>query len=160
MVTIAQPLIEEIFCQHGAPQVLLSDRGANFLSEIILEVCKFLNIKKVNTLGYHPQTDGLVERFNGKLLHMIAKSAEKNGSDKDKHLPFLLFAYCATIQESTVWKRSRPRLPTERLGDKATLFYFGIPLPQSHSTRLFMSQIKKLIRVFTNNVTKEYGKLK
>ena len=93
--------MEEIFCRHGAPQELLSDRGANFLSEIVLEVCKLLNMKKVNTSGYHPQTDGLVERFNCTLSHMIAKCAQKNGSDWDKNLPFLLFAYRATIQEST-----------------------------------------------------------
>ena len=99
-VTIAQlhVLVEEIFCRHGAPKELPSDRGANFLSEIVLEVCKLLNIKKVNTSGYHSQTDGLVERFNCTLSHMIAKCAEKNGSDWDKHLPFLLFAYHATIQ--------------------------------------------------------------
>ena len=100
-VTIAQLLVEEIFCRHGAPQELLSDRGANFLSEIVLEVCKLLNIKKVNTSGYHPQTDGLVERFNCTLSHMIAKCAQKNGSDWDRHLPFLLFAYRASVQEST-----------------------------------------------------------
>ena len=53
-VTIAQLLVEDIFCRHGAPQELLSDRGANFLSEIVLEVCKLLNIKKVNTSGLPP----------------------------------------------------------------------------------------------------------
>ena len=50
---------------------------------------------------------------------MIAKCAQKNGSNWDKHLPFLLFAYCATIQESTrespfylLYGRD-PRLPTD-----------------------------------------------
>ena len=61
--TIAHLLVEEIFCRHGAPQQLLSDRGANFLSELVLEICKFLQIKKINTSGYHPQTNGMVEKF-------------------------------------------------------------------------------------------------
>ena len=50
---------------------------------------------------------------------MIAKCTQKNGSDWDKHLSFLLFAYHATIQESTrespfylLYGRD-PRLPTE-----------------------------------------------
>ena len=68
-VTIVQLLVEEIFCRHGAPQELLSDRGPNFLLELVLEVCKLLNIKKVNTSGYHPQTNGLVERFKCTLSH-------------------------------------------------------------------------------------------
>ena len=118
--TIARLLVEEIFCRHGAPQELLSDRGANFLSNLIHEVCQILKIKKVNTSGYHPQTDGLVEKFNGTLTNMLAKSAEKN-SNWDSHLPFLLFAYRATVQESVrespfylLYGRD-PRFPTEEL---------------------------------------------
>ena len=61
--TIAHLLVEEIFCRHGTPRQLLSDRGANFLSELVLEICKFLQIKKINTSGYHPQTNGMVEKF-------------------------------------------------------------------------------------------------
>lgn len=52
--TIARLLVNEIFCRHGASEHLLSDRGANFLSELVQGVCK-LSIKKVNTSGYHPQ---------------------------------------------------------------------------------------------------------
>ena len=70
-VTIAQLLVEEISCRHGAPQELLSDRGVDFLSEIVLEVCKLLNIKKVNTSGYHPQTDSLVERSRAFQLYTL-----------------------------------------------------------------------------------------
>lgn len=96
--TIAHLLVEEIFCRHRAPEQLLSDRGANFLSDLVLEICKMLRIKKVNTLGYHPQTDGLVEKFNSTLIGMISKVAER---DWDRHLPFLLFAYRVSIHDST-----------------------------------------------------------
>ena len=64
---IARLLIDEIISRHGAPRVLLSDRGTNFLSTVIAEVCKIFQIQKVNTSSYHPQTDGLVERFNSTL---------------------------------------------------------------------------------------------
>ena len=50
--------------------------------------------------GYHPQTDGLVEKFNSTLINMIAKCCEKS-KDWDKLLPYLLFAYRANIQDST-----------------------------------------------------------
>ena len=59
--TIAKLLVEEIVCRHGAPEHLLSDRGTNFLSDLVYKVCQLLNISKVNTSGYHPQTDGLVD---------------------------------------------------------------------------------------------------
>ena len=99
--TIAHLLVEEIFCRHGAPQQLLSDRGANFLSELVLEVCKILEIKKVNTSGYHPQTNGMVEKFNSTLINMISKVAESSGKDWYRQLPFLLFAYRTAVHDST-----------------------------------------------------------
>ena len=87
VATIAKLLVEEVFYCHGAPEHL-SDRGANFLSSLVQDVCKYLNIKKVNTSGHHPQTDGLVERFNSTFINMFSKCAEKNGKDLHKQLPY------------------------------------------------------------------------
>lgn len=116
--TIAKLLVEEIFCRHGAPEHLLSDRGTNFLSDLVREVCHLLSATKVNTSGYHPQTDGLVEKFNSTLINMIAKCCEKS-KDWDKQLPYLLFAYRADVQNSTkespffpLYGRD-PRIPSE-----------------------------------------------
>ena len=61
--TIARLFVEQIVCRHGIPQELLSDRGPNFLSTLMQEVCWLLKVKKLNMSGYHPQTDGLVEKF-------------------------------------------------------------------------------------------------
>ena len=69
--TIAKLLVEEVVCRHGVPGELLSDRGAAFLSKLVLEVCRLMGTKKVNTTAYHPQTDGLVERFNRTLTDML-----------------------------------------------------------------------------------------
>ena len=76
-------------------------RGSNFLSELISEVCKLLGIEKVNTLGYHPQSDGIVEKLNGTLTNMLSKCVQRHGRDWDKQLPYLLFAYRVAVQEST-----------------------------------------------------------
>ena len=53
--TIARLLVENIVCRHGVPQELLSDRGSNFLSDLMLEMCSVLGILKVYTSGYHPR---------------------------------------------------------------------------------------------------------
>ena len=98
--TIAKLLVEQVICRHGAPERLLSDRGANFLSDLIAEVCRLLKIQKINTSGYHPQTDGLVERFHQTLIQMLSLYVEKHGRDWDQYLPFLLYAYRVSLQES------------------------------------------------------------
>ena len=116
--TIAKLFVEEIVCRHGVPAQLLSDRGKAFLSQLMREVCEVLGVKKLNTTAYHPQTDGLVERFNRTLTSMLAKRVERNGTDWDVHLPYTLFAYRASLQESTgespfyLMHGRDPRLPS------------------------------------------------
>lgn len=67
----------------------------------MLDIYNLMGITKTNPTVYHPQTDGLVERFHRMLTDMLAKSVEKNSKDWDKHLPFVLFAYRSCIQQST-----------------------------------------------------------
>ena len=117
--TIARLLVEEIVSRHGVPTEILSDRGKAFLSSLMKEIVKLLGIHQTNTTAYHPQTDGLVERFNRTLTTMLAKTAKKGGRDWDTHLPYVLFAYRASEQQSTqespfflLYGRD-PRLPTE-----------------------------------------------
>ena len=74
-LTIAKLLVEEIIPRHGVPKELLSDRGAAFLSKLMAEVYELTGIHKLNTTAYHPQTDGLVERFHRTLTDMLAKNS-------------------------------------------------------------------------------------
>ena len=92
--------VEGVVCRHGVPQELLSDRGGNFPSELMQEVCRLMGVKKLNTSGYHPQCNGLVERFNSTLIQILAK-VTKNLKDWDQCLPYVVYAYHTTAQEST-----------------------------------------------------------
>eukprot|EP00762_Andalucia_godoyi_P006395 ANDGO_02858.mRNA.1 Retrovirus-related Pol polyprotein from transposon 412 len=100
-VTIARLIVEEVICRYGAPKKLLSDRGAAFLSGIVSEVCKVFGIKKVNTTSYHPQTDGIVERFNHTLVTMLSMFTSHHQKDWDVFLPHVLFAYRTSVHDST-----------------------------------------------------------
>ena len=117
--TIAHLLVTEIVSRHGVPTEVLSDRGCAFLSGLMKEVEKLLGFHKVNTSAYHPQTDGLVERFNRTLTAMLAKTVEQGGKDWDQRLPYVLFAYRASQHQSMLespfyllYGRD-PRLPTD-----------------------------------------------
>ena len=100
-LTIAKVLVERIIPTHGVPSQLLSDRGAAFLSKLMYELYNLLGIKKISTTAYHPQTDGLVERFNRTLIDMLSKRVHPLGKDWDTQLPYVLFAYRSSCQEST-----------------------------------------------------------
>ena len=117
--TIAKLLVEEVISRHGVPAKLLSDRGPSFLSKLVLGICQCLGVEKVNTSAYHPQTDGLIERFNRTLTDMLAKSVTQGAAEWDEKLPYVLFSYRASLQTSTgespfflLYGRD-PRLPTE-----------------------------------------------
>ena len=117
--TVAKLLVEEVVSRHGVPTEVLSDRGRAFLSGLMEEVGKILGFRKINTTAYHPQTDGLVERYNRTLTAMLAKTVDQGTRDWDEQIPFVLFAYRACQQQSTqespfylLYGRD-PRLPTE-----------------------------------------------
>ena len=91
--TIADLLVKEIMSRHGAPRVLLSDRGSNFLSSLVKEVCFLMNTNKIFTTSYRPQTDGLVERYNATLAQCISMYVDANQRNWDEHLNAIQFAY-------------------------------------------------------------------
>lgn len=117
--TIAKLLVNEIIPRHGAPRTLLSDRGSNFLSQLVSEVCKLYSIKKLNTTAYHPQTDGLVERMNSTLCQTLSMFVSKNQKDWDVFIPAALFAFRTSPSESTgespfyLLYGREPRLPMD-----------------------------------------------
>lgn len=90
-----------VFARVGIPEEILSDQGPNFMSALLEEVYRLLQITRIRTSPYHPQTDGLVERFNGTLKGMLRKFVSRNQKDWDEYLPYLLFAYREVPQGST-----------------------------------------------------------
>ncbi len=97
---VAEELVQ-LFSRVGILQEILTDQGSNFTSRLLGEVYNLLHVQALRTTPYHPQTDGLVERFNKTLKALLRKCATDSGKDWDKLLPFLLFAYREVPQAST-----------------------------------------------------------
>ena len=91
-------------CWYGVPVQLHTDlwtEGRNFESKLIEEMCKILEMNKTRTSPYHPQSDGMVERFNRTLETMLAKYMSKNHEDWDGHLQLVMLAYRSSVHETT-----------------------------------------------------------
>ncbi|CAB4029533.1 Retrovirus-related Pol poly from transposon 412, partial [Paramuricea clavata] len=70
-------------------------------AELFQRMCELLGIDKTRTTALHPQSDGMVERFNRTLENQLAIFVEQNQRDWDRWIPFLLLAYRTSIHEST-----------------------------------------------------------
>ena len=79
----------------GALARLLSDRGASYTSSIIEELCKILGIKQLQTMPYHSQTNGLVERSHQTIMHMTRKLGEGKKANWPSHLAEIVHTYNA-----------------------------------------------------------------
>ena len=84
---------EDIICRHGCPKEVLTDRGTHFVNEMLDSLCDKFGVKHKLSTAYHPQTNGLVERFNRTLCEALAKFANENKDDWDLYISSVLFAY-------------------------------------------------------------------
>ena len=119
--TVAEHFVKEIICKYGTPKTVLTDQGTNFESKLIKNICDIFNINKQHTTAYHPQTDGLVERFNRTLGDMLASYTSNEPNEWDKYLPFVTLAYNSAIQSTVkncpfyLFFGRMPTLPTDRV---------------------------------------------
>ena len=98
---VAKEIVESWILRFGVPDVLHTDQGKNFGSELMLEVCRLLKIDKTRTSPYHPQGNGQVERHNRVIADVISKYCADNPRTWDKLLPYLSFIYNTTIHRTT-----------------------------------------------------------
>ena len=94
--TVAKVFYERFIAVFGAPAKLLSDRGANFTSTLVEELCSAFGIQKCRTTAYHAQCNRQVERFHQTLFRMIGKLSRDKKAQWEQHLPELLQAYNST----------------------------------------------------------------
>src|SRR5947199_4127707 len=99
---VVEFIYKGIICTHGCPKVILSDRGTHFRNKLVDGLCEKFEIKHKLSSPYHPQTNGLVERFNRTLCESLAKVSGKE-NEWDEHIESILFAY-RTIRHNTTRK--------------------------------------------------------
>ena len=71
--TVVNVIVEEWIMRYGAPDVLHTDQGTNFNSDLMHDICRLFMIDKTRTTRYHPQGNGQVARFNRVIADTITK---------------------------------------------------------------------------------------
>lgn len=98
-----QFIYEEIITRHGCPGKILTDRGTHFNNKLMKGLMQKFTIEHLLSTPYHPQTNGLVERFNRTLIEAIARMTRKNIKNWDQYIASSLFAYRTSRHSTTKW---------------------------------------------------------
>ena len=77
----AKIMMKRIFVPHGCPRVIISDRGAQFDSELWTYFQNMLGTRVYLPTTHHPQTNGLTERMNRTLIGLIRRVAQTRKHD-------------------------------------------------------------------------------
>lgn len=98
---VAKFFVHNIVLRHGAPMVVITDRGTAFTSELMQCLMNMTNTTHRKSTAYHPQTNGLTERLNRTIADMLSMYVDIEHKTWDEILPYATFAYNTAVQETT-----------------------------------------------------------
>ena len=98
---VAEKIVADFVSRFGVPQSMHSDQGRNFESQLFQQVCELLGIYKTRTTAYHPQSNGMVERFNRTMAQILRALVEEEQAEWDLQLPLALMAYRSSVHLTT-----------------------------------------------------------
>ena len=94
----ANALINGWIQYYGVPLTVVSDRGRQFSSALWQELCNVLGTTHEQTTAYHPQANGLVERFHRQLKSCFMSYTDKN-SQWYHDLPLIMLSIRNAVKE-------------------------------------------------------------
>lgn len=84
--TVARTFYNEIISRYRIPDKLVTDQGTNFTSDLFSRICKLLNIQKLQTSAYRPQSNGALERCHKDLGAYLRNILQDHGQEWDDWL--------------------------------------------------------------------------
>ena len=119
---LAQLFLDHVYAEHGLPRKIITDRGSVFVSQFTRALMDRLGIQGNPSTAYHPQTDGLTERYNQELKTYLRLYVDYHQTDWIKYLKAAQFSYNNTIHSAhghTPFFASEGRNPYSGLNPRA-----------------------------------------
>ncbi|XP_060184144.1 uncharacterized protein LOC132613872 [Lycium barbarum] len=97
---VADFVRNNIICQFGIPESIITDNGVNLNSHLMKDICEQFKITHRNSTAYRPQMNGAVEAANKNIKRILRKMAD-NYKGWHEQLPYALLGYRTTARTST-----------------------------------------------------------
>lgn len=98
---VAELLRDNIFKHHGLPRKFISDRGPQFIAEVMTELYKLLGIEYNPSSAAHPETDGQTERANQEIEAFLRIYSNYRQDDWVDWLAIQEFCYNNRVSSAT-----------------------------------------------------------
>lgn len=79
-------MLTEIFARFGTPKQMITDQGPSYMSSEFTNFLKTNGITHTPTTTYHPQGNGLCERFNATIVTATSKYTNQKPAEWDLYL--------------------------------------------------------------------------
>lgn len=140
---VAQAFLAGWIARFGVPSIIVTDRGRQFESKLWGALTTLLGVKRARTTAYHPQSNGMIDRFHRQLK--AALKAQPNPSSWMEVLPLVLLGIRTAVKEDMSATTAEMvygttlRLP----GELFTL----TPIPPLTDSSDFANQLKSRMRL-------------
>lgn len=98
---VARNFVNNFILRFGVPKAIATDRGSEFLSSVMNEVCKLLEIKQLHSTAYHHESIGALENAHKHLGNYLRIQTDNNPDSWSSWLPFWCFSYNTSVHSST-----------------------------------------------------------
>lgn len=122
---ISDTFYQSWISRFGCPAIITTDQGRQFESEIFKFLMQRLGIQRSRTTAYHPQSNGIIERWHRTLKTALTARLHEN-SNWTRELPTVLLGLRSAIKEEIGCSAAELlycqalRLPGEFYGEPVT----------------------------------------
>lgn len=97
--TVAKVVYAGWIARFGIPHRISSDQGTQFQSSLFTRLMHYMGVDKIRTTAYHPQANGMVERWHRSLK--VALAARLESSSWVDELPTVMLGLRAAIRRDS-----------------------------------------------------------
>ncbi|CAF1521778.1 unnamed protein product [Rotaria sordida] len=148
--TTAQTIFNEYICRYGVPVSILTDQGTHFNNHLMESMAQLNGYNHILSTVYHPQSNGMIERFNATFVPQLAKLHDRENNNWDEYLQSVVFAYNTGVHAATQHSPFQlqfgrdARMPT----DTTSNYVFYKPSD-------YYNQLKKSLKIIQLNAQKQ-----